>query len=128
MKEDNLCKDYNFWRREYTGNPIILCGVHTGSEWARAVNKLCRGDDRYLSFPIACFYDKNKTDLYGSLPVTPFMFVPLFFKGSAITKTDFCNLLGHIPNLSYGRETGNGIYSRDKLQDENFVYDTEVTN
>ena len=125
MKENNLLKDYKFWTGEYTGNPNIVSGVHTGSEWAGAVNKFCKGDDRYLPFPIACFYDKTKTDLHGSLSVTPFMFVPLFFKGSVITKTDFWNLLGYIPNLSYGRATGDGTSSRDKLQDEHFcIYET----
>ena len=92
--------------------------VHSGDLWKPAVDKYCKGNDKYFPCALGSFYDKTDTDLFGILSMAPFIFVPLFFNQECRNRDLFWHVLEYIPNLSYGRGKSDLSSTQECLQDE----------
>jgi len=64
-------------------------------------------------------YDKNNTDVFGSLSCAPFICTPNFLNCDCHNDDSNYMVLGYVPNLRYGKGTANVSHTSEmKLQDE----------
>ena len=118
MIKENFLDHYDIWTGMCTIKVTKFGDVHTGEEWAPAVQKFCKNNKQYFPLPLVCFYNKSHSDLWGGLSSSPMIFCPLIFKQHVRNKVDFWNILQYVPNLSYGRGKHDTSTTQQRLQDE----------
>jgi hypothetical protein len=122
MTDSKFAKGYNVLTGEVDiNNPCNLkyCKVHTGDAWLPAKKRYCTVTKQpTMSVALIVFGDKPRTDLHGTLSLTPIIFTLTLFNRAAPNNTRFWRPIGYIPNLSYTKGVADRQVTKDKIQDK----------
>ena len=119
MKPENFAEGLNVFTGDVDRS--LACNklygeIHTGDSWARAKERFCGREGKYMPFGMVIFGDKSHTDLHGSLSVTPITFTATFFNRTVRNNPDCWRPMAYLPNLAHGKASSGT--SRHKVQNE----------
>ena len=89
---------------------VAVGDIYTGAAISEGIEMFVPPKDLYphegvhvRPFPIIMFIDKSHTDLFGSLAVTPIMWVPAFLNYRCRMKQGVWRVLAYLPPLNVGK-------------------------